>query len=158
MIRFSLKVFAVPLVFSLVSYLVSFVFSFYVIRPLPPSSNEIFVYRSVLHALQFSLVPVLLFVVSYSVGKRTELGDDFFSVITSLLLGSLVVAAVSWSILPFFLEEIQPYPIAAYVTDSVVGSLSDGLELFFVSFAAMAIADLRKRGKVEGFHRLKRYS
>lgn len=128
------------------------------IKPLSPSSNELFVYRSILHALQFSLVPVLLFVVSYSVGKRTELGDEFFSVITSLLLGSLVVAAVSWFILPFFLEEIYPYPIAAYVTDSIVGSLSDGLELFFVSFAAMAIADLRKRGSVEGFHGLKRYS
>jgi hypothetical protein len=91
---------------------------------------------------KFLINPVLLFLVSYFIGKRIVLKFGISSVIIPLFLGSLVGSMVLFyyvslpSVLDFSTDLIVIF--AQFLT-----VISYCLEIFFVSFTAMTIGIIR---------------
>jgi hypothetical protein len=93
----------------------------------------------------FLVHPPLLFwvsyLVSYLVGKNIKLRSRFPSVIISLLLCSMTLAVYGYISLSVSIP--VDYPISLILAYNTLGWLSEGLQMFFIVFTAMAIAYLR---------------
>jgi len=144
LIKLERRILAIPLAFSLILPVASFVYLF--ITRQVPVEQRLF-YSHIWDIVEFFLNPVLLFVVSYYVTKRMELRYGY-SVTISLLLGSLAApTGVSvflglWTLIadPVFPHSAQSN--IAYSVSSLLGGISKGLQTFFVSFTAMTIASI----------------
>jgi hypothetical protein len=90
--------------------------------------------------------PVLLFLVSYFIGKRIVLKCGLSLVIIPLLLGSLVGSTVSFCY--FTLPIILQYSLDLIIIFSrFLYTISYCLQTFFISFAGMTIGVIRNAGK-----------
>jgi hypothetical protein len=94
-------------------------------------------------SIVYILLVVLLFAVSYFVGKKFDLKYDLVSIIISLFLGSLIVYVP----LEIYYGALAPayytFPLMSLV--SFFGIISGCMEVFLVSFAGMAVAYLKSR-------------
>ena len=142
MIKLKLGILAIPLAFTLISAPISFIYGL--------STRHLRGEPAVLHShlrniVAFELNPFLLFAVSYYATKRMELRYSY-SVTISFLLGSLILPAAG-SVYGLWLLVVSPFPYSlgtniAYVVRSLLGAFSQGLQTFFVSFAAMIVASM----------------
>ncbi|MDH5688010.1 MAG: hypothetical protein OEZ48_09150 [Candidatus Bathyarchaeota archaeon] len=146
MIKLNLRVLAVPLGFRFMLTLIPTLNFFVHTTTYLTPEQTIFLDR-IWNVVGFFLNPVLLSAVSYYATKRMELRYDDYSVIISLLLGSLVVSvalAVYWL---FWLLIADPLPFSpptniAFAVSALLRAISEGLQMFFVSFTAMTMASI----------------
>lgn len=137
--HFRYRVFAVPLAF----YLVQTVLLDYLLR-----GHFFLIYLDqgpfYFQLIQYLAIPALLFLLSYFMGKNIQLKDDLLVVINSLFMGSLVGSVFSFGY--GFLASAKvtdifnPYTYALNLSFYVFR----GLQIFFTSFTALAIAYLRR--------------
>jgi hypothetical protein len=143
---------ALTLVFSLVYYLLEFPIWQYALQFLwgqAASLEQMGFYYFILSLLQFLVSPVMLFVVSYFIGKRVALNVELSSIVISLFLGSMIVPFVWFGYM--YLSGLIPVgiymsPLIATFSD-LLGEFSWGLQTFFISFAGMTIGVIRNDGK-----------
>ena len=122
------------------SAILFFLFKFVIYSPDSPNYNrEQYYINGFVSSIVYILLVVLLFAVSYFVGKKFDLKYDLVPIIISLFLGSLIVyvpleiyygvfaMSASWSLANFF------------------GIISGSMEVFLVSFAGMAVDYLKRR-------------
>jgi hypothetical protein len=110
-----------------------------VLYPSPYNQEQYYLYGFVTCILKLLLDIILLFAVSYFVGKKLDLKYDLVSIIISLFLGSLIVYV------PF---EIYFGAFAMSLSQSLTNLFSmilGSMEVFLVSFAGMVVGYLRKR-------------
>ena len=146
LIRLKLTVLAIPLVFRLMLTLIPILNVFIHTTTHPTPEQTVFFDRT-WNVVGFFLNPVLLFAVSYYATKRMELRYNDYSVIISLLLGSLIVSvalAIYWL---FWLFIADPLPFSpptniAFAVSALLRAISEGLQMFFVSFTAMTMASI----------------
>jgi hypothetical protein len=94
-----------------------------------------------------SLIPIVLFVVMYFIGKRMALKQELRSVLLILLLGGWVGLflgqTIAWGIgAVWFGAQIPSDPY--FLPLELLGMLPQALTLLFPSFTALAIAYIRK--------------
>jgi hypothetical protein len=129
---FKVGMFAFPFLFTLISYVIPV----FLIAPL----GYYYIWGNI---SKFLINPVLLFLVSYFIGKRIVLKFGLSSVIIPLFLGSLVGSMVL-----FYYVSLPS--VLDFSTDLIVifaqflSVISICLETFFVSFTAMTIGVIRK--------------
>ena len=145
MIRLKLRVLAIPLGFRLMLTLIPILNVFIHTTTHPTGEQTVFLDRT-WNVVGFFLNPVLLFAVSYYATKRMELRYDDYSVIVSLLLGSLIVS-VALAISDIWLLIADPLPFSpptniAFAVSALLRRISQGLQMFFVSFTAMTMASI----------------
>ena len=146
MIKLRLRVLAIPLGFRLMLTLIP-VLNFFVHVTTYLTPEQTVFYGRIWNVVGFFLNPVLLFAVSYYATKRMKLRYDDYSVIISLLLGSLIVSvalAVYWL---SWLLIVDPLPFSpptniAFAVSALLRAISEGLQMFFVSFTAMTMASI----------------
>lgn len=148
LVKSSLKVFSVTLAFSLILVLFGIyrqhiIFSLISGMTGIEGTKQLYFYSFVFTCIQYLISPVFLFVVAYFVGKRVELKAELSSIIIFLFLGSLVGPIV---LLGYSLLYSAAYQLStlAYYGQAFLGIAIQGLQLFFISFSAMAIAFLRR--------------
>ena len=137
------KVFITALLFGLVFGCIDNLRVLFRILGLVPFRVTIYVY--ILGVVRSILIPILMFVVLYRLGKRIDLRNSYDSVSISLLIGSAV-----GPIFGCFLDQLV-YPELWW--DSWVGqlylaavqALVQASRLFFLGFTALALAYLRNR-------------
>ena len=140
--HFRYKVFALPLVF----YLIQTVLLDYLLRGrlflifLRSPDQGLFYFQ----LIQYLVIPALLFLVSYLMGKNIQLKDELLTVINSLFLGSVIGSIFSFGY--GFLASAQPKDISNPYMYALNFSfyVFRGLQMFFISFTALAIAYLRR--------------
>jgi hypothetical protein len=127
---FEVGMFAFTLLFTLISYTIP-EYLYYLL------GNYYDLFADIL------ISPVLLFLVSYFIGKRIVLKYGLSSVIIPLLLGSLVGSTVSFCY--FYLPRIIQYSLDLIIIFSrFLYTISYCLQTFFISFAGMTIGVIRK--------------
>ena len=137
MIQLKYRLFGVPLVFFLVQVCIvdHFLRGYLFLRYLEQG-------YFIVQLLQYFISPALLFLVSYSLGKRVNLQEELLVVVYSLFSGSLIG---SLFLLGFQLAVSDPAEIHDLYLYAVSSSFHvfQGLQTFFVCFTAVAIASLR---------------
>lgn len=138
MIQLKYRFFGVPLVF----YLAQICLLDYLLRgylaPIYTEQGYLLV-----QALQFSVNPALLFLASYFLGKKVNLKDELPVVIYSLFLGSLIGSLFLWGFRIALSNPTEIHDLYLYALNFSF-HISQGLQVFFTSFAATAMAYLRK--------------
>lgn len=143
--HFRYKVFAVPLVF----YLVQTVLLDYFLRGrfflMFLRSHEQGL--SYFQLVQYFVIPGLLFLLSYFMGRDIMLKDELLTVINSLFLGSILGSIFSFGY--GFLASAKPSDVFNPYMYALNFSfyVFRGLQIFFNSFTALAIAHLRKESR-----------
>jgi len=128
--------------YCLVETAIGFLFLNYVypiFNSSPYNPEQYYFYSHVTNIAFFLLDPVLLFAVSYFVGKKFDLKCDLVSIIISLFLGSLIIYVPLEIYLGAF--SISLSRSLEYLFSVISGSM----EVFLVSFAGMAVAYLKRR-------------
>lgn len=129
---FRVEMFAFALVFSFISNIIPYfaVYRFPLYYLLATASSRVLIN------------PVLLFVVSYIVGKKVVLRFGLLSAVVPLFLGTLVGSTVLYYY--FFLPYITHYYMALdEVIAAALSNITNILQTFFISFTAMTIGVLR---------------
>ena len=144
LVKSSLKVFSVTLAFSLILVLFGIYrqhIMYSLIRGM--TAKQLYLYSFVFTCIQCLISPVFLFVVAYFVGKTVELKAELSSIIVFLFLGSLVgpIVLLGYNLL---YSAAYQLPTLAYYGQVFLGVAIQGLQLFFISFSAMAMAFLRR--------------
>ena len=101
------------------------------------------------------LIPTLLFVSLYLLGKGIDLRDTYGRVSASLLIGSVLGGfsgfVSGYLIPPYGWEDWGPLPLASGFAIASKRSLLHMIRLFFLGFTALALAYFRNReGPAEG--------
>ena len=140
LIRLKCMIFFTPLCFYLAqTHLLSYVLFIF---PWPQMHPEQGLFLT--QASRLLINPAAVFLVSYFLGKRINLKAELSLVLNTLLQGSLVGSIFSFGL---FLTQVKPSDIYNLYLYSYQFSLFIflGLQIFFVSFAAIAIAFLRRK-------------
>jgi hypothetical protein len=121
------------------SAILFFLLNFVIYSPNSPDyTREQYYVNGFVTSIVYILLVVLLFTVSYFVGKKFDLKYDLVSIIISLFLGSLIVYV------PFeiYYGAFTISPLMSLT--SFLGLISGTMEVFLVSFAGMAVAYLKR--------------
>ena len=131
--RLNLKVLLVSLLFSiaLALYWIAKITNLPIARSIP---------NDIMYSLHSYVLPVLLFVVAYFLGKKVELPVEYLSVIVSLLIGCLVYPLITIPLLSISID-----PSINYFIFYFLPFVFEGLQIFFISFTAIALGSLRSR-------------
>ena len=109
---------------------------------------EVGAYESFLAVIRYALTPVALFSVSYFMGKGLDVRDSLRAIAGCILLsgfvGSSIGQGLGYSIMAGLVQ--APTDLLFTVVSSMFNGLLSAVALFFVSFSAVAIASVRKRG------------
>jgi len=144
LIQFRYRVFVIPLAFFLVkTLLVDYYLRGHVMIRLVTSFEQALF---LLQFLQYLVIPALLFLASYYVGRNISLRDELLTVINSLFLGSLVGSLFYFGVL---LASSRPETNLYVYAVNFSRFIYEGLEIFFTSFTAIALSYLRRLNGVE---------
>lgn len=122
---------------------------------LPPGSYEQIVFSTSTLAV-FLVNPVLLFIVFYCLDWRIDLTQSYLRVGASLFLGGLVGYSVPYFLLPVAIgtQWAWVFPRLLSMVATLVAFFiilaRFGLDVLFPGFVAIAVANLRSRGRASG--------
>lgn len=123
------------------------------LRGVPEGSGFFFNSFLLFNLLPFLINPALFFYIFYVLGKNVQLAERYMSVIVSLFVGGLVGTAPVYFLLPIAFGGTwgATFPdllsVITTMGSYLLAFIEEGLGAFFPGFVAIALANLRAKGR-----------
>ena len=132
--RSLIVLFFMMLIFGLLE---GFLFGYHLVLPfflLDASAHDLSTLTAILGSID-ALIPLLVIVLMYPMGRKIDLKSKLVSLIITLLGGVYLGKIIGFNIILIFAGN--------YSLDTFISSLIQSISLFFVAFTALAISYLR---------------